>query len=141
MKKLKMKSKSDTFDPEVEFLVDEDRLADEYMYQPILMAKVAKIFSEKYKISKDLEADLNVYKSELADAMRDDPKTWGISDKKGEKDLSDTMISRLAFKDPDYVKLYKKANAAKAEAKEWEFVVEGCKQRDNNLGRLAKMNS
>jgi len=136
-RRISFHSDSDFFNPEEEFKIGED-IESENRYQPILMAKVSKIFGSKYKTCKELELELAIMKDDLAQDMKLNPKEWGLE--KGDK-LNESLIARIVLRDPSFVKISKDFILAKSEVKEWEGVLEACKQRGMSLGRIQKMNS
>lgn len=130
----RMELQSD-FDPVVELRIDNNDLEMENLKQPKLMAQFSRIFGKVYFEMRNLEMDMSVRRDEIEIEISQNPKRWGL--KEGER-ITDALINRIAYRDPQYVAMARRFVKARANVKEWEGMLDACKQRSTAIGRAMK---
>lgn len=138
--KIKLKRKEekheDTFDPIRALEINKYKLDEEATYQPLLMAKITRIYSQKYKLRYEKEIELGIIKDQLAEDMKTNPHKWELE--KGDK-ITDALVNRIVVRNTRYQKVYKEYIDAKSEEKEWEGLIKACEQRAWSLKSLENL--
>lgn len=138
--KIKLKRKEekheDTFDPIRALEINKYKLDEEATYQPLLMAKITRLYAQKYKLRYEKEIELGIVKDQLAEDMKTNPHKWELE--KGDK-ITDALVNRIVVRNTRYQRVYKEYIDAKAEEKEWEGLIKACEQRAWSLKSLENL--
>lgn len=128
------------YDPLPDLDLNLEDLDEENRRQAILYGKFSKRFKAAYIKQHREELALSILKDELSQDIEENKDKWKIStDKKGDYYIiSEALINRILFRNEKFVKQFKKAFEAKAERKEWEGMLEACKQKSISIGRALK---
>lgn len=122
------------FDPVEELDINLDNLDEENRLQPKLLGMFSRIFGQKYKLYKELDIRLSIRKDEISKMIAQDPEKYGAKS----TNITDALVTRVCFGDPKFILISKQFAEAKAERKEWEWLLEACKQRSASIGRALK---
>lgn len=80
------------------FLIDKDRLDEEWLAQPELYYHYAVLQADARQELEEAKSDLELVKAELADSIRTDPADYGI-DKVTVDAVKDAVIQQKEYKD------------------------------------------
>ena len=112
-----------------EMEIDLYNLEKEAANQGKLLRKHSKIYANKKRVYEEEKTALKILEFEIALDIKKKPKNYGIEDGK----VTDTLLKMAIPSDPRWKHQHKKLLQAMEEFEDWAIVVQGTRDRTNNI--------